>query len=116
MRVLQPCPSRCLQALVVDNINGPHLLREMNEPQRSVILVADWNVYQLALVLSDTNEKMASKFVRSRATFQEMHLRKDGSGRSLKNGVIGTVESDNRSNDMRYLHRGTVRQFSIRSD
>ena len=28
-----------------NNINGPHFLRGMNEPQRLVILVADRNVY-----------------------------------------------------------------------
>ena len=32
----------------------------MNEPQRLVVLIADWTVYQLALVLPDTDKEMAA--------------------------------------------------------
>ena len=52
-------------------------MRNMNEPQRAVILITDWNVNQLALILSNTNNKMASKFVRTRAPLQEMAISKE---------------------------------------
>jgi hypothetical protein len=48
----------------------------MNKPQREVSIVAYWNIYRLALALFDPKE-MAAQFIRSRAAFREMFLRKE---------------------------------------